>query len=294
MHKKVWIAAGDIILAGLLDYQDDKVDIIFKYMPDEARLLKAYGELPENIRLNEGIRGLNEEDEGGADDYIEGDQKVLDGERKKDFQKMEKVHGRLVNILEGLGLHAGVFSPAEQKQIVDCIYAFQKKGRNSELRVASRTKAKRREVIQIELVGVILEGTAGTQCLAISAPFPFRISTELQGFPNDMRYSSGAGKFSWAEHLQHCPKQNIALRQKGNRAEGPQEIMVVDMRRNAIIFVINVHDAAVGNACGGKDSPCYHSFDYKFQQRGNGIDLFVANYAWRVAMLCPVNQKWLL
>ncbi|KAG6538527.1 hypothetical protein ZIOFF_003651 [Zingiber officinale] len=134
MHKKVWIAAGDIILAGLLDYQDDKVDIIFKYMPDEARLLKAYGELPENIRLNEGIRGLNEEDEGGADDYIEGDQKVLDGERKKDFQKMEKVHGRLVNILEGLGLHAGVFSPAEQKQIVDCIYAFQKKGRNSELR----------------------------------------------------------------------------------------------------------------------------------------------------------------
>ncbi|KAG6528767.1 hypothetical protein ZIOFF_010952 [Zingiber officinale] len=134
MHKKVWTAAGDIILAGLRDYQDDKANIIFKYMPDEARLLKAYGELPENIRLNEGIRGLNEEDEGGADDYIEGDQKVLDGERKKDFQKMEKVHGRLVNILEGLGLHAGVFSPAEQKQIVDCIYAFQKKGRNSELR----------------------------------------------------------------------------------------------------------------------------------------------------------------
>ncbi|KAG6522904.1 RNA demethylase ALKBH9B-like [Zingiber officinale] len=54
--------------------------------------------------------------------------------RKKDFQKMKKVHGRLVNILEGLELHAGVFSAAEQKQIVDCIYAFQKKGRNGELR----------------------------------------------------------------------------------------------------------------------------------------------------------------
>ncbi|XP_042460393.1 eukaryotic translation initiation factor 1A-like [Zingiber officinale] len=78
MHKKVWIAAGDIILAGLLDYQDDKVDIIFKYMPDEARLLKAYGELPENIRLNEGIRGLNEEDEGGADDYIEFEDEDID------------------------------------------------------------------------------------------------------------------------------------------------------------------------------------------------------------------------
>ncbi|KAK8674264.1 hypothetical protein V6N13_112558 [Hibiscus sabdariffa] len=62
MHKKVWIAAGDIILVGLRDYQDDKADVILKYMPDEARLLKAYGELPENTRLNEGI--VDEEDEG--------------------------------------------------------------------------------------------------------------------------------------------------------------------------------------------------------------------------------------
>ncbi|KAF9688255.1 hypothetical protein SADUNF_Sadunf02G0178300 [Salix dunnii] len=58
MHKKVWIAAGDIILVGLRDYQDDKADVILKYMPDEARLLKAYGELPENTRLNEGIAGV--------------------------------------------------------------------------------------------------------------------------------------------------------------------------------------------------------------------------------------------
>ncbi|KAJ7951250.1 Eukaryotic translation initiation factor 1A [Quillaja saponaria] len=46
MHKKVWIASGDIILVGLRDYQDDKADVILKYMPDEARLLKAYGEMP--------------------------------------------------------------------------------------------------------------------------------------------------------------------------------------------------------------------------------------------------------
>ncbi|KAL7227734.1 hypothetical protein ACSBR1_022583 [Camellia fascicularis] len=72
MHKKVWITAGDIILVGLRDYQDDKADVILKYMPDEARLLKAYGELPENTRLNEGIAGgLDEEDDGAGDDYIE-------------------------------------------------------------------------------------------------------------------------------------------------------------------------------------------------------------------------------
>ncbi|TXG66808.1 hypothetical protein EZV62_008083 [Acer yangbiense] len=44
MHKKVWIASGDIILVGLRDYQNEKADVILKYMPDEARLLKAYGE----------------------------------------------------------------------------------------------------------------------------------------------------------------------------------------------------------------------------------------------------------
>jgi len=45
---KVWINAGDIILIGLRDYQDTKADVILKYNSDEARNLKAYGELPEN------------------------------------------------------------------------------------------------------------------------------------------------------------------------------------------------------------------------------------------------------
>lgn len=45
---KVWINAGDIILIGLRDYQDTKADVILKYNSDEARNLKAYGELPES------------------------------------------------------------------------------------------------------------------------------------------------------------------------------------------------------------------------------------------------------
>ncbi len=79
MHKKVWIASGDIILVGLRDYQDDKADVILKYQPDEARLLKAYGELPENVRLNEGIAGgMDEEEDGGGDDYIEFEDEDID------------------------------------------------------------------------------------------------------------------------------------------------------------------------------------------------------------------------
>lgn len=59
--------------------QDDKADVILKYMPDEARLLKAYGELPENTRLNEGIAGgIDEEDDGPGDDYIEFEDEDID------------------------------------------------------------------------------------------------------------------------------------------------------------------------------------------------------------------------
>ncbi|XP_062227977.1 RNA demethylase ALKBH9B-like [Phragmites australis] len=53
--------------------------------------------------------------------------------RKKDFICLERVNGRLVNILAGLELHAGVFSSAEQRRIVECVYDLQERGRLGEL-----------------------------------------------------------------------------------------------------------------------------------------------------------------
>ncbi|KAJ6802295.1 RNA demethylase ALKBH5 [Iris pallida] len=55
--------------------------------------------------------------------------------RKKDFICLEslKKGGKIVNTLEGLELHTGVFSAAEQKRIVDAVYELQEKGRKSEL-----------------------------------------------------------------------------------------------------------------------------------------------------------------
>lgn len=86
LRKKVWINQGDIILLSLRDYQDDKGDVMYvatsrksqspppppsppsrnttqadrcelscslKYTADEARSLKAYGELPETAKINE-------------------------------------------------------------------------------------------------------------------------------------------------------------------------------------------------------------------------------------------------
>ena len=64
LRKKVWINQGDIILLSLREYQDGKGDVILKYTADEARSLKAYGELPENAKINETDTYGDQGDEG--------------------------------------------------------------------------------------------------------------------------------------------------------------------------------------------------------------------------------------
>ena len=68
MRKKVWVSAGDIVLVGLREYQDDKVDIIHKYNADEARNLKQYGELQETARINETAVDMAMEGDDANDD----------------------------------------------------------------------------------------------------------------------------------------------------------------------------------------------------------------------------------
>jgi|UniRef100_A0A6U0DXZ8 translation initiation factor 1A len=71
MRKKVWVNTGDIILLGLRDFQDEKADVILKYLADEARSLKAYGELPETFRVND--TDTFEEERGENDDFFDFD-----------------------------------------------------------------------------------------------------------------------------------------------------------------------------------------------------------------------------
>ncbi|KAL9330806.1 hypothetical protein ACSQ67_000416 [Phaseolus vulgaris] len=54
--------------------------------------------------------------------------------RKKDFICFERVNGKLVNILEGLELHTGIFSAAEQKRIVSYVASLQEMGKRGELK----------------------------------------------------------------------------------------------------------------------------------------------------------------
>jgi len=53
MRKKVWVNAGDIILIGLRDFQDDKADVLTRYSSEEARRLKTLGQLPDSAKINE-------------------------------------------------------------------------------------------------------------------------------------------------------------------------------------------------------------------------------------------------
>jgi len=71
LRKKVWINQGDIILLSLRDFQGEKGDVLLKYTADEARSLKAYGELPENAKINETDTFGDQDDEGMGFEFDE-------------------------------------------------------------------------------------------------------------------------------------------------------------------------------------------------------------------------------
>jgi len=85
-RKKVWIMVDDIVLVSLREYEDAKCDVIHKYSLKEAKNLKAYGEIPENFVIKEGV-----EDTPVNDDIIFGEASSEDEEddTKKDFNLEE-------------------------------------------------------------------------------------------------------------------------------------------------------------------------------------------------------------
>ena len=58
---------GDIVLLGLRDFQDGKADVIMKYTAEEARKLKADGELPESLKVVDTANQAEEDDDCAYD-----------------------------------------------------------------------------------------------------------------------------------------------------------------------------------------------------------------------------------
>lgn len=74
MRRRVWISVGDIVLCGLRDYQDEKVDIIHKYSPDEVHNLRTMGEIPledKDEKNKQEIDNTNDSDVNFQEDGID-------------------------------------------------------------------------------------------------------------------------------------------------------------------------------------------------------------------------------
>uniref|UniRef100_A0A672Q8B6 Eukaryotic translation initiation factor 4C n=1 Tax=Sinocyclocheilus grahami TaxID=75366 RepID=A0A672Q8B6_SINGR len=66
-------------IRGKLRKKDTKADVILKYNADEARSLKAYGELPEHAKINEtDTFGPGDDDEIQFDDIASDDEDIDD------------------------------------------------------------------------------------------------------------------------------------------------------------------------------------------------------------------------
>jgi translation initiation factor 1A len=61
----------------------DQGDVILKYTADEARSLKAYGELPENAKINETDTYGDEGDQGIGFEFDEDRSESEDGDGKE-------------------------------------------------------------------------------------------------------------------------------------------------------------------------------------------------------------------
>merc|ERR1711957_1105119 len=88
MRRRVYIFANDIILVGLRDFQDEKCDVIWKYYPEEAKTLKAMGEIPDNTLIDDKKKDDAEGDDGGVN--IKFEEESEDENKPKAGQKPRK------------------------------------------------------------------------------------------------------------------------------------------------------------------------------------------------------------
>lgn len=69
MRRSEWISVGDVILVGLREFQEDKADVLHRYLHEDVRTLRRLGELV-NLKLTEddAEEMANDEDEIVFDD----------------------------------------------------------------------------------------------------------------------------------------------------------------------------------------------------------------------------------
>lgn len=76
MRRRVWMTRNDIILVGIRDFQEGKVDILHKYPEEHVRQLVEMGEMPDFFTIGEGIAG------GVVEDNIFGEKTEFENEEE--------------------------------------------------------------------------------------------------------------------------------------------------------------------------------------------------------------------
>lgn len=82
LRKKVWINRGDVLLVGVREFQQDKVDVLHRYNPDEVRTLISYGEI--SPKWGE---GAEDEEAVGVEDKLQFGDGDLSEDSDDPFQK---------------------------------------------------------------------------------------------------------------------------------------------------------------------------------------------------------------
>ena len=109
--KKVLINQADINLIAKRSYQDEKADVILKYSADEARLLKAYGELPESAKINESENMGPAPEDDGADFKFE----FIAGDEDEDAKESDDDSGPETDDSEVDDVETGIAKPGDPK-----------------------------------------------------------------------------------------------------------------------------------------------------------------------------------
>jgi len=81
MWKRVWIVVGDLVLVATRAYQDQRVDIVHKYMSDEERTLQEAQELPKTMHREDNAF------------YLDLERKTVDGACRAGFFPDDAVFG---------------------------------------------------------------------------------------------------------------------------------------------------------------------------------------------------------
>ncbi|KAF9618724.1 hypothetical protein IFM89_002419 [Coptis chinensis] len=99
-----------------------------------ANEIKLNGEIAKASGNGTNGKVSSADEKNSSMSLAEEQKRILQIGRKKDFECVEMIKGRPVNVLQGLELHTRVFNDEEQKKIVDYVYDLQRMGQSRKLR----------------------------------------------------------------------------------------------------------------------------------------------------------------